>query len=721
MAGVVAAFTRAIRAMGYYDASHPVFEQSKREAYGTLREAWRLEPVITLGCAGRRLVIDEAGTSLGDGPSTTLARRLFDSSVVAIRLHDVARPDDVGVLMKVLAESPEKIRSAGGVATLLEAERVQGIDVLEVDFGALFAGSDADLSPLVGGDPIAEIALKGVLRFKEGDDDKSDALAVSLEKLTTPESLGEFLDDLLEDAEPEALADGSSGAGPDWGHMSGDDVADFAAQAYLTNQEHLTSAGKMEELAASAQMLSNALVRLSPDARFSLLRRLAGGDTVESAGHEQAVRQLGEHLEDDDIVDAVAQALLDRSSDSDTVRAIGNLIRRIRPVEAERKRLMERVDATMLQRNKPIDGVLWQQIQAQALEERALGLLEMSLEKVRPNLVRAAQRRLRGKARAVVGQDVLFAFDALAVSRRAARAYGVVVLDPKAKVQDGTLDAVRRLIGRLVEQGDEPECLLLLGALVRRVDKDPDPTLNAFVEELLSGDRGSAWSAKLLARGGVDGRMMGELILNALDGPGDREYKEGLLDRLARFDPSSLLRMGEQAARAEPLRVHHLVRAALRADAWVGVKVARVALKNPSSKAKELAIKALVDAPSADALGVLAHAAGWKGDKYSLAMLGLKSSEQARAHKLQMAAIGALGLSRAPGAVRPLVDLLMQKRLFESKESEEVRLGAAQALLTNGTPEAKEALEEGAQHKKKVVRDVCTRVLANRRRKETGR
>ena len=66
-------------------------------------------------------------------------------------------------------------------------------------------------------------------------------------------------------------------------------------------------------------------------------------------------------------------------------------------------------------------------------------------------------------------------------------------------------------------------------------------------------------------------------------------------DRLAEFDHASLLELGEQAASSDPIRASHLVRAALRADSKVGVKIAKIALKNDSYKAKELALKALIE------------------------------------------------------------------------------------------------------------------------------
>ncbi len=720
LAEVVKAFTRAIRAMGYYDADHPVFEQTRSEAHNALKRAWQHHTVVTIGCAGRHLVIDAEGTPLAGGTSGALADRMFKTSVVAIRLHEMTRPHDLGVLMKVLAESPDRVRAAGGVSALLNAEQAIGIDALEVDFAALFAGQVADLSPLVGGDPIAELALKEILRFKD-EEAREGAVQVSLEKLATAESLGDFLDDLLDSAEEgvvtDAPAQGVSGrASGSMGSvqtLSGDDLADAAARAFFANQESITKrSGPRADLAQSAQILSGALVRLAPDARFALLRKLAGAEHAETPQQDEAVKQLAGCLDDKTIVETIAAALYEDQGDSDTVRAIGNLIRRIRPVEAERRKLMNAVDQNLLRRGKPIDGVLWQELQSRALENKSYGFLEMNLARLRPQLVRYAQARMAGKGAPVPGQDVLYSFDTRAVSRRAVSALAQTLVAKGAG--EGMLERVEGMIEALHTDGDLQDCLLLLQGLMRRSEVDNHPALHKLLGKLLSDDRGQEWSFQLLRRGGGGkSEMMGQLILNALEAPGDRNTKQQLVQRLAGFGPEALARLVPSVSR--PLRAQALVLAALQTDAKTAVKIGRMVLKQHGPKIKEIALKAMAGSTAPEVVSLLAHVAGWRGEKYPKALLALSAEEERWMQKLQLIAIGSMGLTRSPQAVKPLYDVLTQKRLFENKELEEVRLGAAQALLTHGSDDARAALTMGAEHKRKAIRDVCQRVLTGRR------
>lgn len=707
---VLGAVARAIRAMGYYDASHPVFASTRKEAHEALARAFELEDVVTLGCGGHHLVVDRDGLTLGDPPAKMIAERMFQRSLVAIRIDRQVDEESLAALMRVLAESEDRIREAGGVAHWLDRASTRGVRVLEVDFAALFSSSSADLAPLVDGDPVAQLALEAILRFGSGDE-VGDALQVRFEELGSVESLGAFLDDLLDSSEAGAVLDGD-GTGGAFGLITSDDLADYAAKAYLQSHRAIT---RQSDLGASADLLAGALVRLTPDARFALLRRLAGSDEPVAQEHEAAVAELAGRLEDHTIVEAMAAALMRDDGDSEAVRAIGNVLRRIRPVEAERQRLLHSIDGTLDQRGKRIDGVLWQQMQASAFDDRTLGMLEMNVDAAKSDLSRYATARQRGQLSDVVGQDILHTRGDAVEEHWAVNALIQLLREP-GPVSDTFLSRCSELLDRLDEQGAQTECLALLEALMLRADQHHSEQLESMVRALLADDRGRGWSMRLVERRAGKTRMMAELVFSALEAVQDRAAQEHLIERLGSFDAAVLFRFGsERITSVDPLRVQHLLRAALRCSTPTAVKLARIALKGGSVRSKEVALKTLVESPERDVVALLAHAAGWKGERYALQLFGAAESDDRRfLHKLRLAAIGALGLTHAALAVRPLVELLTDTQLIESKEHEELRLGAAQALLTNGTPRALGALDELQSHKKRAVRDLCTRVLNGR-------
>lgn len=707
LAEVVRALNRGMRSMGYYDPTHPVFEAARREAYERLQSLWDGQGAVTLGGAGRHLVIDVDGGVLEDEPARAFAARMFEASVVALRLHAEAGPADLGRVLEALAERPERLRAAGGVRSLLTGWGVTGVEVFEVDFGALFAGEVADLGPLVGQDPVAELALRGVLRFREaGEEAAPGAVGVSFERLDDPDSLGGFLDGLMDDAGPQVV-EGAAG------FLTADDFADQAAQGYLRGQIAASAKGASEQtLADSANVLAGALVRLSPEARFALLRKLAGADEAASPEQEAASARLGERIDDDLIRGAVAAALLEHPHDPDVVRAVGNVIRRLRPVEARRQALLGALDDGTSSAGRPLDGVVWQQIRARAEQEPGLGMLEMALTEHREVLQEALTARLRFGP-AYPGQDVVHAAAPAVVEHWSVRALAALLGDP-GRLGSEVVDHAQAQAVLLERQGASDEAQVVLQALVRRVSTEglEGPAARAL-RACLATEHGERWARRLIEASPPRGVGSGEVLLVALDHVVEAPARAQLIERLSGLGPEALWDLvAQHLPAAEPRRLVVLLDAAYAVAPKLGLKIAKVALRSAEPRVKDGVLRRLAGHPQREEVAVLACVAGWKGDRRARALLG--GLEPDAIHRHQLTAVGALGLCHSPLAVRPLLDLVTRGRLFSDTAAESLRVAAVQALSTNGTAPAKAALEQASQHNRRAVRDLVARVLGGR-------
>jgi hypothetical protein len=722
IAALIGTIGRAIRALGYYDSAHPVFVQSQHETLAAFHRAKKKREVLTLAGADRKIFVDEEGTAIEDEPAVLLARRMFKLSILAIHIRASARSEDFGELLKVLAESPDRVRDAGGAQALLEKSGVREVDLVDVDFGELFAGEKQNLLPLTGGDPIVELALREVLRLKADEQAEGEALGISFDKLGTVESLGSFLDELLDHAGPGVLEEPREKKklpkNDAFGELSGDELADLAARAFITNHGRMKrDAIEESELSAGARILGDALVRLAPEARFALLRRLAGEDDAHTPEERGAVAELAKHVGSSAIVEAVASALFDQSGDAGAVRAVGNLIRRLRPIEAGRRKLLQDVDREMEKRKKRLDGVLWFEIRSRALEDSALGMLEIDLASKKAELSARTRNRISGRYLAVEGEQILRSRGAARVDAGAALALAEVLVETRSP-QPPLVEAIRETIDT-IEQGGEPSeaSMTLFRAVLRRADDDPEGALARLSRELLTGDRGAERTVHLARSGGANSRMMGEILLRAMEGQADRAFKDQVFQRLASFDHELLKDLGSQVEKAEPQRVQNLLRIAMAADRKLGIKIVRGALKNSRGRSKDHAVRALASAPDGEGLGLLAMIAGWKGEKTSRALLHLApgGDSEKRLNELQLAAIDTLGWSRSALAIEPLKDFLLKGKLLPSKHLDDMRAASAQALANNGTPEARAVLEEGLASKKRSIRELCERALQSKR------
>ncbi|MEK6717750.1 MAG: HEAT repeat domain-containing protein, partial [candidate division NC10 bacterium] len=81
------------------------------------------------------------------------------------------------------------------------------------------------------------------------------------------------------------------------------------------------------------------------------------------------------------------------------------------------------------------------------------------------------------------------------------------------------------------------------------------------------------------------------------------------------------------------------------------------------------------------------------------------------AFTVRKAAVVALGAVGDPALVSFLTSLLYTRTWFRRAAGDEIRLAAAQALLSMGRPEAREALEKGSRSRRGDVRRACTAAL----------
>ncbi|HJL43930.1 MAG TPA: hypothetical protein RMG48_21670 [Myxococcales bacterium LLY-WYZ-16_1] len=697
---------RATRALSYYSPEHPVFLQHLEDAFRQVTAVLQEASVLTLGGGGSQLLFHPDAAGLSDGPARVLAHRLFELSVAGIRFERGLGEDGFSRLLVGLAHSPARIRAQGGLAAVVGPAR--GLTVMEVDFDRIFRGEVENLSEFVGEDAVAEAALKALLRWRDSREEggAGDELVVEQEAVRTPRALGDFLEDLLAKAEPGTVqASGSARSSPVGRALGAGEVAELAHRAFWSH--HRSAAARASDpagLAAAADHLSSTLVRLAPPARFALLRRLAGQE--EDPEDPVAVRRVAERLGDDAIVEAVAAALSDPGQGDGLARSIGDLIRRMRPVQGERNRLLERLERGTAGIRS--GGVLWQELRSRALDQPGLGLLELQSDQVLPGLLRAARKRRQGALSPVWGQDVLFSAD-----DRAIEAFEHTVVLSLLLQPDRCPEGVVRRAGELASSfeasraSDEWSELVHGISMRARADGFESPA-GRLTEALFAGEPGGRRAFALLKR--KNEVRVPTVLLSALSAKPSREVAEKLTLMLAESEERDLTDAMHRAARSDQwFAVRSLVRASTLRGGSSGAAVARVALTEGGVKTKEVALKSLSEHPAIETSNLLAQAAGVGGERKQLHVLGLAAGDRNLA-RLRRAAIGALGLSRVPAAAQALGDLLFSTKLFGSREDEEIRLCAAQALVTNGTDLARQLLRDGSRHRKRTIREVCTRV-----------
>ncbi|MBX7099558.1 MAG: hypothetical protein K1X89_17715 [Myxococcaceae bacterium] len=713
------ALSRALKAVGFYERGHPILTQLLRETHQTLVSAAKAGPVV-LACAGTKLRVAEKQPPLGDPTAKALAEHLFKRSLVCVRFPGAMSLSPLSTVLEGLSLSPEELKAAGGLNPWLALRHIEGVEVVELDFAQLFEGKTGAIDAK---DPLAKEALQDLLRFHEGKSKASSAFQVSLQELGSPESLGGFLDDLLDAAGPgvveKAAAPGEvrgvrgkgSVAMADLKDLSADDVAELAAQAYgKVVEEQLMSGAEETTIGQSAKVLSRAMVRLSPQARFNLLKQLA-----EQAPGGNGLAPFAQELDDESVMQVALDALMGQGSDPDTVASVGQLLKQLRPLESDRRKFLQGLDQTLAAKGKPLEGVLWQELQASAFGNDAQGMLEVPWQVTSKPLAEIAAARLAFPNNPPEIKRVLALGTPQVLDERVA-ALLHQLMGGSGELTAAQLSSLKEAVEKAdVEQPPGESLVAMLRRLVQRVDQNATPAETAALRSALTGARGAVRTLWLLRPGGRRGSAtLAAAMLAALDAPMKIDQRRELLGYFAQLDEEALKPLRPRVMEVSAAGVQQLVMAAARLDVRSGLELARTALRNKDFKARGAGLRALAAHPTADVLALMRAAAGVDGDDVAKKLFGLEAEGGEKGDELllhaERAAIEALGATRSEAAVPALENLLTRKKLLGGKRFDLLRPDAARALALNATPAARAVLQAGKTSTHDAVRDACVKV-----------
>jgi hypothetical protein len=696
------ALARCQRGAAFYEAAHPAALQQRQELDAALA-AWQQAAAgdVTVAAAADKLLLTGIPSGIADDLSVALCEALLERSVVGIKLRSPASNRDLDTLVACLGESVKRLRAAGGVTAALEREEVSTVVVTEIDLDELAAGTVVDES---GFEPLVAEALRAVLVTHSAAHRRGVAVELRLEDVTSPDSLGSLLDELIDGAAP-GVAEAPPTA-PTESELAGataEELAELSSRAYgkLT-----TSGNDPEALAAAATVLSDALDRLTPQARFKLLRRLS-----ESAD-DKGADALGRAVDNPVLLSAIAQVVMGGTRDSPLATAVGGLLERLRPVEQERQQLIEELDGMAARSGRPLDGIFLEELKEKARRE-GFASLEVPFRETQDSLLQSAKLR-----RSTAGQPEIVArtFASLRPEHRFYRSTRLLraMLQHEVNMAPGTLDSVRALLANsaqdpaLADVGGE-----LIEALWDRVILDgPRSPAAEQLFEVMASRTGPDWCIQLLrrlrGRKGADTAMLLSEVLRRIVGVHENDdFVRRLIAALGALDRTVIREVERKIEELPPPGVTVLIARAATDAVSGALSLAQNALRSQDQEVKVAALRALASLADPTVVNFLRRASGLEGRPASTAALFAQRDDPNDLFELQRTAVEALGASRSPLAVPTLRELLTNASTPGVSGPDPMLAWVGRALQINNTPDARAALEHGKRSKIRAVRVAC--------------
>ncbi len=707
-ADVAAALATAKSGASFYDADHPVVVQQRKDLESAVR-VWQVNAGgdTLIAAAGETLLLTGLELGVANDAAKALCATMISKSVIGFRLKAPIGSKDLGELIACLGEHPRRVRAAGGVTKVLLERGARLIETTEMDLDQLMAGAPVDPTGL---DPLLARALTETLALKKRDQRKGAAVSLTLDRVDDPSSLGSLLDELIDGAAPGVadIADPKAGRddhakkrGPLAG-VSADDLADLCGEAW---NKVTTQRQSPEALTEAARVLSGALVRLSPMARFKLLQAIA------ASGDGAASEAVGREVTNPVLMSALAQVVMGGERDSKLATAVSTLLERIRPLERDRQRLIDELDDAARAQGRPLDALFLQELH-ESSQKTTFGALQLPFRETRDDLARAAKLRQASRDEPEL---VVRTFASLRPENRVQRTARLLVgmLQEERTVAPATLASVRSV---LTLTATDPSLSAANGVVIhalwsRALRDGPTSPAAKQLADLATSQNGGEWGIALLEqlrtlRGADTAALLGEFLRGVLSVHDGETFRRRLVDAMQPLDRSVLRVVERRIAEFSPAGVQALIARAGRDSHAAALSLAQNALRGRTD-VKEAALRALTPFADEAVIVFLRRASGHDGEAQSVQALFAQKETPTGVFRLQRAAIETLGATRAIDAVPILVELLTRTRLVGGGEFDRMRGFAARALSINNTHEARQALDEGKRSKNKAVRIHC--------------
>lgn len=658
---------------------------------------------VVLGAPGDRLFAsggEEEG--LGFETARALSELLVSRSVVGLTLRAPLLPRDVDLFLGCLAETATRLRAAGGVGRVLAERGVHSLAVTEIDFDKLLAGEKVDHG---GVHPLIARAMKEALVLKGGVNPRGAAIQLAVDEVSTPDTLGSLLDELIDGAAPgvaEQPGPGTGGATPSaLSGMSARELAEACTKGY--KKLATGAAGDPQALAEAANVLSAALVRLSPQARFRMLQQIAEQTDAQASG------AVGRAVPNPLLLSAISQVVMGGGRDSKLAAAIGNLLERLRPLEQDRQKFIEELDQHTSERGRPLERLFLQDI-GEMSNMSTLGSLSLPFRETRPGLVQAARLRMASQRQPDL---VARTFSSLRPENRRERLVRLycAVLSGRQALGNDMLAAIR---GMFATSAVDPVVITSSSELVRAlwdraIGDGPSSPAAGLLCEVVASETGPDWCIALLRQlGGRPGHDLAMLLFETLKAAVAAHPAESFLKRLTdaldEIDPTVMRAIDRRIAELPPAGVYVLLCRTGRQAPSAALSLARVALRDTPVPVRQTVLRALGQFPNPAMLDFLSKAAGLHGEPMARTALHAQVMPADALAALQAVATEALGVSRSPEAVPFLVALL--NLWGEAPGHPGCRL-AARALEINNSAEAHLALSAGRRSRLRQVRLAC--------------
>jgi len=711
----------AIKTMSIYPSDHPAIKASVERLYATMESLFEASPEVKLEIAQKNLLIDGQFLDKTNEIFRDFALQFHRRGVASVTFRKDLNVEELRMFLEVAATEPKMLHKSGGFLKLCEEKKISHIDIVEIDYEKVFGvgkgigeaaeeeevRSDEEIwvdlirsMDLYSGLKLGEVEHNFLLHLEE----KPDEMATYLEGMASKSSLG----------------------------MSA--LGGVAVRRIINNIGNYIFKNLPQEKEVHRKKLAEVVSRLDPKLRIQLI----DAEIDIEPGQIDVVTEIIPDLSNSVIMEMMTLAV---STEGRVTERLVKLFHKIVPEEERKREIIPLFGNSLADMSGKEDSLYMRRL-----------IEKLFLSKPTKDFVSEMYKKTLKELNEQIS------------SISGIKEYTDSLNERKIEEQASTV--LMDLIGLETESGDYVEIAKNLGKasmdflLTGRYEKAKE-IIEVLVEEAgpekgrADGERNACKEAleKLRDIGIVHdlvaalrdwGREKHETIHFILLQMGEIAV-EPLLEALGRETDMSLRKkiisivvdMGEEAVPEIVRRfsdknwyvVRNMVRILREIGMEKAVRYLNVPLKHKDPRVRKEVVYALSGIGGKEAFSLVSRMADDPDGEVrrgAIRYLGIMRNKEAvpllvklisqrnpfgRNNSLIISGIEALGEIGAEEAIPGLVRLLRKSTIFARSRNDEVRIAAATALEKIGNEQAMEALARGTRYRRKIVRQMCERLI----------
>jgi len=717
----------AIKMMGIYPSDHPAIKTSAERIYATMESILETSPELRLEIAQKNLMVGGQFLDKTNEIFRDFALQFHRRGVASITFKKGLSVEELRTFLEIASTEPRVLEKSGGFLRLCQDKEISHIDIVQIDYEKIFAR----------GEEIGEEVEVGKVR---SDEEIWIDLIRSL-NLYSGLKLGEVEHNFLLhlEQEPDKMATYLEGLASR-GSLGMSALGGVAIRRIINNMGNYIFNNLPQERGVHRKKLAEVVSRLDPKLRLQLI----DAEIDIEPGQIDVVTEIIPDLSNSVIVEMMTLAV---SSEGKVTERLVNLFHKIVP-EEERKREVIPLFGESLADMSGKGGSLYMRRLIENLflskptEEFISEVYRKTLKELNEQISPVAE--MKGYAdslneRKIEEQASTVLMDLIRLETETSDYVEIAKNLGKAAMDfllTGRYEEAKEIIEVLIEEAKQEK---------RRTDEQRNACNKAIdklrdigiVHDLVAALRD--WGREKYETIHFILLHMGEIavvpLLEALGRESDASLRKKIISIVVSLGEVAIPEIVRRFSDKNWYVVRNMVRILREIGTEKAVQYLNIPLKHEDPRVRKEVIYALSTIGGEEALRIISSVADDPDGEVrqgAIKYLGAMRNKGAvplllklihrrnlfgRNNSLIISGIEALGEIGAEEAVPRLVRLLGKSTIFARSRNDEVRIAVATALEKIGNEEAMEALTKGTRYRRKIVRQVCERLI--RKHKES--